>query len=299
MMLRGIDVSTHQGTIDWDEVAGAGLSFAIIKATQGRSEATAGLRNFTDSKFKRNIAEAHRIGLRVGVYHYLTAQTVGEAMEEAEYFLSVIEPYKPLIDLWAVADVESKYLPKDKTPLTQIVNTFCSRVTSAGLQPMVYTNPDYLKHRLGDISYWPLWLALWRKKTNVPAVKDYPSMKLWQWGGEAISGIEGKTDANFAIVDLPEIEEKPASAPVQKPKPEIKDETPSAWAADAVEWAKDKGVLLGDGDGKYRPHDALTREEACLIAKRVYEAAVEDAAAAVARRLTEAFELQEGRHAEN
>lgn len=277
MMLRGIDVSTHQGTIDWDEVAGAGLSFAIIKATQGRSEATAGLRNFADSKFKRNITEAHRIGLRVGVYHYLTAQTVGEAMEEAEYFSSVIEPYKPLIDLWSVVDVESKYLPKDKTLLTQIVNTFCSRVTSAGLRPMIYTNPTYLKHRLNDISYWPLWLALWRKKTNVPTVKDYPAMKLWQWGGEAISGISGKTDANFAIVDLPAIKEEPAPAPVQKPKPEVKDETPSAWAAEAFSWARENGILLGDGDGKYRPHDALTREEACLIAKRVYDKAVDGA----------------------
>ena len=292
MMLRGIDVSTHQGTIDWDEVAGAGLSFAIIKATQGRSEATAGLRNFTDSKFKRNITEAHRIGLRVGVYHYLTAQTVGEAMEEAEYFLSVIEPYKQLIDLWAVVDVESKYLPKDKTLLTQIVNTFCYRVQSAGYLPMVYTNPDWLKNRLNDVSYWDLWLALWRKKTNVPTVKDYPSMKLWQWGSEAIPGISGNVDANFAIVDLPEIKREPAPAPAQKPKPAVKDETPSAWAADAVKWAKDKSVLLGDGDGKYRPHDALTREEACLIAQRVYDSAVKDAAEEVAKRLVEALDVK-------
>lgn len=285
MMLRGIDVSTHQGTIDWDEVAGAGLSFAIIKATQGRSEATAGLRNFTDSKFKRNITEAHRIGLRVGVYHYLTAQTVGEAMEEAEYFLSVVEPYKPLIDLWAVVDVESKYLPKDKTLLTQIVNTFCSRVTSAGMQPMVYTNPDYLKNRLNDISYWPLWLALWRKKTNVPTVNDYPSMKLWQWGGEAIPGISGNTDANFAIVDLPEIKGNNHIVDADKKVSAGKDETPSVWAADAVKWAKDKGILLGDGDGKYRPHDALTREEACLIAERVYDKALEGAVDSFARRM--------------
>ncbi len=285
MMLRGIDVSTHQGTVDWDEVAGAGLSFAIVKATQGRSEATAGLRNFTDSKFKRNITEAHRIGLRVGVYHYLTAQTVSEAMEEADYFLSVITPYKHLIDLWAVVDVESKYLPKDKTLLTQIVNTFCSRLVTAELAPMVYTNPDYLKHRLNDISYWPLWLALWRSKTNVPKIADYPSMKLWQWGGEKINGISGNVDANFAIVDLPEVKEVPAPAPVQKPKPVTKDETPSAWAADAVKWAKDKGILLGDGDGKYRPHDALTREEACLIAERVYQRAVDDASEYIVQRL--------------
>lgn len=285
MMLRGIDVSTHQGTVDWDEVAGAGLSFAIIKATQGRSEATAGLRNFTDSKFKRNITEAHRIGLRVGVYHYLTAQTVGEAMEEAKYFLSVVEPYKPLIDLWAVVDVESKYLPKDKTLLTQIVNTFCSCLVTAELTPMVYTNPDFLKHRLNDISYWPLWLALWRKKTNVPTVKDYPAMKLWQWGGEAIPGISGNVDANFAIVDLPEIKAEPVTAPVQKPKPVTGDETPSAWAEDAVKWAKDKGILLGDGDGKYRPHDALTREEACLIASRLTDSVAAD----IAERLMEAL----------
>ena len=298
-MLRGIDVSTHQGMIDWDAVADAGLSFAIIKATQGRSESTAGLRNFTDSKFKRNITEAHRIGLRIGVYHYLTAQTISEAMEEAQYFLSVIEPYRDIIDLWAVVDVESKYLPKDKSLLSQIVNTFCSRVDAGGYAPMIYTNPDYLKNRLNDISYWPLWLALWRSKTKVPSLSDYPAMRLWQWGGESVPGIEGNVDANFAIVDLPEIEEEPALAPVQKPKPVTEDETPSAWAADAVKWAKVKGILLGDGDGKYRPHDALTREEACLIAKRVYDAAVEDAAAAVARRLTEAFELQEGGHAEN
>jgi hypothetical protein len=64
---------------------------------------------------------------------------------------------------------------------------------------------------------------------------------------------------------------------VQKPKPVTEDETPSAWAADAVKWAKVKGVLLGNGDGKYRPHDALTREEACLIAQRTYDEAIEGA----------------------
>ena len=77
---------------------------------------------------------------------------------------------------------------------------------------------------------------------------------------------------------------------MQKPKPVTGDETPSAWAADAVKWAKDKGILLGDGDGKYRPHDALTREEACLIAQRGYKRAVDDAAEYVVQRLMAALE---------
>jgi hypothetical protein len=110
-------------------------------------------------------------------------------------------------------------------------------------------------------------------------------MKLWQWGGEKISGISGDVDANFAIVGLPAIKEEPALATVQKPKPETKDETPSAWAADAVKWAKVNGILLGDGDGKYRPHDALTREEACLVAQRTYDKAIEGAVDHFARRM--------------
>ena len=163
MMLRGIDVSTHQGTIDWAKVKADGIDFAIIKATQGRSVSNASLRNFTDSRFAQNIVDANRCGIRTGVYHFLTALTVTEAMQEAEYFLSVIEPYRYFIELWAVVDVEDDRMPRDKTLLTQIVNTFCSRVQSAGYLPMVYTNPDWLKNRLNDVSYWDLGLALWRK----------------------------------------------------------------------------------------------------------------------------------------
>lgn len=294
MMLRGIDVSTHQGVIDWDAVAGAGLSFAIIKATQGRSEATAGLRNFTDSKFARNITEAHRIGLRVGVYHYLTAQTVTEAMEEAECFLSVISPYKALIDLWAVVDVESKYLPKDKKLLTQIVNTFCSRVHADDLRPMVYTNPDFIKNRLNGITLWPLWLALWRSKTNVPKISDYPNMKLWQWGSEAVDGINGNVDANYMIVEKPEeVPEVPKSETVVKPAAPGKDNTASAWAADAVEWCVDNKILLGDQNGDLMLHQPMTREQACLVVKRVYDLALRDvsdrAAGDIAARMIEAL----------
>ena len=288
-MKRGIDVSTYQGDINWAKVKADGIDFAIIKATQGRSVSNASLRNFTDGRFAQNIVDANRCGIRIGVYHFLTALTVTEAMQEVEYFLSVIEPYRYFIDLWAVVDVEDDRMPRDKTLMTQIVNTFCSRVQSAGYLPMVYTNPDWLKNRLNDVSYWDLWLALWRKKTNVPTVKDYPSMKLWQWGGEAIPGISGKTDANFAIVDLPEIKEEPAQAPVQKPKPVTKDETPSAWAADAVKWCVDSKILLGDEKGDLMLHQPMTREQACLVAQRLYDKIIDDAAGMAADRIIKAL----------
>lgn len=293
-MKRGIDVSTYQGVLDWNHVKSAGIYFAIIKATQGRSETNTSLRNFTDSKFARNITEASRLGIRCGVYHYLTAQTVTEAMQEAEYFLSVISPYKSLVGLWAVADVESPHLPQDKTLLSQIVHAFCSRVQAAGYDPMIYTNPDWLKNRLNDMSAWPLWLALWRNKSLVPTVNDYPNLYIWQWGKETLNGVSGTIDSDYLIREKPAPEapvEKPAPAEPKTETPKL-DNTPSAWAEDAVKWAKDNKIIVGDGSGDLKLHSTVTVEQMCVFANRIYDKAVDDAAAEIGKRLIAA--LKEG-----
>lgn len=202
-MRRGIDVSTFQKTIDWSKVKADGIGFAMVKATQGKGESYP-LYLFTDSQFKANIVGANRNGIECGVYHYLTATTVAGAKEEAEYFISTIAPYKSIVKLYAAVDVESKYLPNDKTLLTQIVNVFCTAVMQAGFKPMVYTNPNFLTYRLNSIKTWPLWLALWRSKDNVPTVAQYPNLTLWQWGTEAVDGITtGKVDADFEITSKP------------------------------------------------------------------------------------------------
>lgn len=290
-MKRGIDVSTYQGNINWMDVRSTGIDFAMIKATQGRSE-TAAYRDFTDSKFTANITGAHSVGIRCGVYHYLTAQTVPEAMKEAEYFLSVIEPFRKIISLYAAVDVESsKYLPNDKTLLTQIVFAFCSRVEAAGYDPMIYTNLDWMKNRLNDISAYPLWLALWRDRENVPTVKKFPSMRIWQWGTEAVKGIAGKPDANFMIAEKPKSETVETDKAVGGKK-DTRDNTPSAWAEDYVRWAVGNKIMRGDDKGDLMLHQPLTREQACAIAKRVYDLLIEDAADGVAQKLINA--LKEG-----
>lgn len=237
-MRRGIDVSTHQKAVDWAKVKAAGISFAIIKATQGKSETTPSLYLFTDSRFKANICNASKKGIECGVYHYLTATTVAGAKEEAAYFLKTIKPYKAYIKLYAVVDVESKYLPTDKALLTQIVNAFCTAVKQGGYDPMVYTNPNFLSYRLNSISSWKLWLALWRSKTNVPTVKQYPNLTLWQWGSEAVDGITtGKVDADFEITAKPE-EPKPV-----EPKPvETKPAETEAKVDYAAEVCKKAGI---------------------------------------------------------
>lgn len=281
-MRRGIDVSTYQGDINWAQVKADGIDFAFIKASQGRSVSNPSLRNFTDSKFAQNIVNANRWGIRIGVYHYLTAWNVTEAMQEAEYFLSVIAPYRSIIDLWAAVDVEDSRSPQDKTLMSQVVNTFCSRVEAEGYRPMVYTNPDWLKNKLGNVSHWDLWLALWRNKANVPNAEKYPNLRVWQWGTETVDGVAGKPDANYMISDI-EVEEPP------KPAASGKDNTASAWAADAVKWCVDNKILLGDDKGDLMLHQPMTREQACLVAQRLCDKIIDDAAGMAADRIIKAL----------
>lgn len=269
-MKRGIDVSVFQSGINWEKVRASGVDFAMVKATQGRSEQNQAMRMFTDSFFIRNMIGAQKSGIRLGVYHYLTAQTVTEAIEEADYYLSVISPYKSAVRLYAAVDVESKYLPSDKSMLTMIINAFCKRVQRAGFTPMVYTNPNFLKNRIGDISVWPLWLALWRDKKFVPSKEDYPNIRIWQYGSESVDGIGGKTDANYEIQEKTEQTKKEETIKKEETDME-KNEEVSEWAKEAVDWAVKNGFIKGDENGNLMPRDPITREQFCVVLHRIMQ----------------------------
>ena len=196
-MLKGIDVSTCQGVIDWAKVP---ADFAMIKATQGRGEgaATRLLSRFTDSKFKRNIANCP---VPCGVYHYFTAQDKVKATAEADYFCSIIEPYRSRIKLWAALDVESFYLDGlGKTELTAIVRTALERIETHGFKPMLYTNPNYLRYRFEPHAFddCDIWLAHY----GVSKPYSVPNMKIWQYGKTRTDGISTDVDADYGYFEL-------------------------------------------------------------------------------------------------
>ena len=197
-MLKGIDVSTLQGVIDWTKVP---ADFAMIKATQGRGEgaATRLLSRFTDSKFKTNITKCP---VPCGVYHYFTAQDKAKAASEADYFCSIIEPYRSRIKLWAALDVESFYLDGlGKTELTAIVNTALERIETRGFKPMLYTNPNYLRYRFepGAFNDTDIWLAHWGVKTPYTV----PRLKIWQYGAGSCPGVKTKVDLDIWYFEQP------------------------------------------------------------------------------------------------
>ena len=195
--MKGIDVSTLQGNIDWAKVS---ADFAMIKATQGRGEgaATRLLSRFTDSKFKRNIVNCR---CPAGVYHYFTAQDKAKATAEADYFCSIIEPYRDRIKLWAALDVESFYLDGlGKTELTAIVMTALERIEARGFKPMLYTNPNYLRYRFEPHAFdgCDIWLAHY----GVSKPYSVPNMKIWQYGTTRTDGISTAVDADYGYFAL-------------------------------------------------------------------------------------------------
>ena len=194
--MKGIDVSTLQGNIDWTKVS---ADFAMIKATQGRGEgaATKLLPRFTDSKFKANITNCR---CPAGVYHYFTAQDKAKATAEADYFCSIIEPYRSRIKLWAALDVESFYLDGlSADDLTRFVTAALDRIRDAGYVPMLYTNPNYLKYRFLPHAFdaYDIWLAHWGVKTPY----SVPRMKIWQHGAGTVPGVKTKVDLDIGYFE--------------------------------------------------------------------------------------------------
>lgn len=215
--MKGIDVSTLQGIINWNKVKAAGIDFAMIKATQGRGEgaSTKNLRVFTDSKFATNIKNAHNAGVPCGVYHYFTAKNDSEAVYEAKYFINAIKPYKRYIDLWCAVDVESEpYLKNvDSKTLTSATKKFMEYVADAGYKPILYTNPNYLKYRFTPNAFndRDIWLAHWGASKPM----SVPNTKIWQYGEGRIAGINTNVDMNEGYFGDGQCQDSTESEPSQ------------------------------------------------------------------------------------
>lgn len=226
MSIKGIDVSVHQGNINWQMVKEAGTAFAMIRAGYGKNA------DQKDKCFDANVKGAQTVGLHVGAYHYSYAKSVADAKAEAETFLKWISPYK--LDYPVAFDIEDKsQVALGKATLTAICKAFCEAVEAAGYYVCIYANPAWLKTYLDAqaLAKYDLWLAHW---TDNPT-KAY-SYGMWQYTSDGdVAGIYGRVDLNLAYKDYPAIikanglngygkdtaQPAPAPAPEQKPALEV------------------------------------------------------------------------------
>jgi len=178
----GIDVSAHQGRIRWDKVAGDGISFAYIKATEGG--------DFTDTRFDENWKGARAAGVAVGAYHFFTLCTTGEA--QAEQFLQVVpddsDALPPAVDLELAGNCGSRpALPFVRTQVT----LFLERVERAvGKRAILYVGHDFAETY--PLSTFPP-RYLWKRRILRRPSND--TWLVWQVHGYArVSGIGGRVD---------------------------------------------------------------------------------------------------------
>lgn len=186
----GLDVSHHQGEIRWDEVAQVeGLHFVYVKATEGG--------DFRDRNFERNAAEARRVGLTVGAYHFFTFCRSGA--EQAKHFLAVAPRVEG--DLVPAVDVEfGGNCGKTPTPeeLERELAAFLQPLREAYRhEPVIYATPEaytaYFTTRFLDS---PLWIRNIYREPKLPGGRDWT---FWQFANrERIRGIDGPVDLNVA-----------------------------------------------------------------------------------------------------
>lgn len=206
----GVDVSTHQGEIDWEQVADAGVEFAMIRAGY-RGYTEGGL--FEDAQFCRNMEGALAAGLSVGVYFFSQAVTEEEAREEAEFLLSLIAPYDvtyPVVFDWERQDKEnSRTRETGGETMTACTIAFCEAVEAAGYLPMVYFSPSkgYTELDLKELLDWPFWLAHYTPDWQFTSFRY--DFAMWQYADDGqVPGIGGKVDLNICLTDFAKWESK-------------------------------------------------------------------------------------------
>ncbi|MCR4739600.1 MAG: glycoside hydrolase family 25 protein [Lachnospiraceae bacterium] len=199
----GIDVSRYQNTINWEKVKAAGAEFAFIRIGF-RGYGTEGSLNL-DDRFKRNIEEAKKAGIDVGVYFFAQAVNEEEAREEAEFVIKNLEGYE--LDLPVVYDPESILDAEARTDnvtgeqFTKNTEVFCSVIKEAGYSPMIYCNMLWEAYELDleKLSEYPVWYADYEYYPQTPYLYEY-----WQYSNEGrIDGISGGIDLNIRMVRKP------------------------------------------------------------------------------------------------
>ena len=207
--LAGVDVSSHQGTVDWAKVAADGIDFVIIRCG-GRYYGSGKV--FEDKQFKSNIRGALDAGLQVGVYFFSQATNQTEALEEAQFVLDTIADYPvdgPVVFDWENIGTDSARTDgMTSAQVTAAANAFCGRIKAAGYQPMIYFNQyiGYLLYDLDQVTQYPFWLAEYTDKPTF-----YYHFEMWQYTSSgSVDGITGKVDRNLWM---------PKEAPVRPDRP--------------------------------------------------------------------------------
>ena len=200
-MFKGVDVSRHQGIIDWDKfLEDEHSDFAIIRAGFGK--------NNIDAQAVRNVAECERLGIPYGLYWFSYALTPEMARREAEYLSDFVGSHKPSYPLVYDFEYDSvTHAVKNGVKISRdfVLNCteqFCHRLEELGFYAMFYCNNDYYQryYQASKVAEkYDMWYAHYATSPGRPVT-------LWQTSESGrVKGIQGKVDLDQTERDYPKI----------------------------------------------------------------------------------------------
>lgn len=184
-----IDVSTWQGSIDFDKVKKSGIDYVILRAGYGREL------DQIDNRFVENYEKAKAAGLKVGAYWFSYSESVDEAFKEAEACLYCLGGRKLDMPLYYDLEIGSVMERMTKSEYTQMALNFCSVIESAGYRPGIYSSVSVYQTKLDHSRLLrdgiSVWNAHWSERCTIEC-------DVWQYSENgSVSGIYGDVDMNL------------------------------------------------------------------------------------------------------
>ncbi len=182
--VRGVDVSSYQGEIDWAVLSAQDISFAFIKATEGSG--------LVDPRFGYNYAQAQKTTLRIGAYHFFSFDSAGQT--QAENFISAVSKIDgmlpPVVDFEFYGDKEKN--PPDADAARAQLDVLLARLEAYyGVKPILYaTEKSYAMYLAGHYDAYDLWI---RNVITAPRVAGSREWTFWQYTNrERLEGYAGE-----------------------------------------------------------------------------------------------------------
>lgn len=191
MALFGVDISEHNGFIDFDQLKN-NVDFVIIRSSWGSFA--------EDLRARRNASECERVGIPYGFYHYSYARNLREAQAEVNAFLNFVRQFHPSMPLYIDMEDADGWKANNGgvswETSTAICRLFCDNVEAAGYWAGVYASLYWFQN-MGDLSRYTNWVAQWQV-----AACAVPT-DIWQFTSDGVvGGISGRVDSNYMYRDL-------------------------------------------------------------------------------------------------
>lgn len=188
---KGIDVSYHNGTIDWKRVKQSEVEYAIIRCGYGTND-----KNQDDKKWEENVKGCIDNNIPYGVYLYSYADTVEKASSEADHAIRLLQGKKFKYPVYYDLEEDKLRDKISKQTIADIAQTFCDKLSAKGYTVGIYANKDWFTNYLTDSRFnnWTKWVAQYNTVCNYKGKYD-----MWQCSSTGrVPGISGNVDLNYS-----------------------------------------------------------------------------------------------------